>query len=34
MFDTEVEKLAKSGEDPATVAKTVQEKATQIGTGA
>jgi multiple sugar transport system substrate-binding protein len=33
-FDTEVEKLAKSGEDPATVAKTVQEKASSIGTGA
>jgi multiple sugar transport system substrate-binding protein len=34
VFDTEVEKLAKSGEDPATVAKTVQQKASSIGTGA
>ncbi|GLY95173.1 sugar ABC transporter substrate-binding protein [Actinoplanes sp. NBRC 103695] len=32
-FDTEVEKLAKSGEDPATVARTVQSKAEAIGTG-
>jgi multiple sugar transport system substrate-binding protein len=32
-FDTEAEKLAKSGEDPATVAKTVQSKADSIGTG-
>ena len=34
VFDTEVEKLAKSGEDPAAVAKTVQTKASSIGTGA
>jgi multiple sugar transport system substrate-binding protein len=33
VFDTEVEKLAKTGADPATVAKTVQDKATSIGTG-
>jgi multiple sugar transport system substrate-binding protein len=33
VFDTEVEKLAKAGADPATVAKTVQDKATAIGTG-
>lgn len=32
-FDTEVEKLAKSGADPAAVAKTIQDKASAIGTG-
>ncbi|BCJ65802.1 sugar ABC transporter substrate-binding protein [Polymorphospora rubra] len=32
-FDIEVEKLAKSGEDPATVARTVQDRAASIGTG-
>jgi multiple sugar transport system substrate-binding protein len=32
-FDIEVEKLAKSGADPAAVAKTVQDKANAIGTG-
>ena len=34
VFDNEVEKLAKSGADPATVARTVQQQATSIGTGA
>lgn len=33
VLDTEVEKLAKSGEDPAAVAKTVETKANSIGTG-
>lgn len=33
VFDTEVEKLAKSGADPAAVAKTIQDKAGAIGTG-
>lgn len=32
-LDIEVEKLAKSGEDPATVARTVQDRAASIGTG-
>lgn len=33
VFDTEIEKLAKSGTDPATVAKTIQDKVDAIGTG-
>ena len=32
-FDTEMEKVAKSGEDPAKAVKAVQDKATSIGTG-
>ncbi|MEV6638363.1 sugar ABC transporter substrate-binding protein [Actinoplanes sp. NPDC051470] len=32
-FDTEMEKVAKSGEDPAQAVKAVQDKATSIGTG-
>ena len=34
VFDTEVEKVAKAGEDPATAAKTIEDKANSIGTGA
>jgi multiple sugar transport system substrate-binding protein len=34
VFDTEMEKVAKAGEDPATAAKTVEDKADSIGTGA
>ena len=33
VVDTEVEKLAKSGADPAAAAKTIQDKASAIGTG-
>jgi multiple sugar transport system substrate-binding protein len=33
VFDTEVEKLAKSGQSPAQTAKTIEEKAKAIGTG-
>jgi len=33
VVDTEVEKLAKSGADPAAAAKTIQDKANAIGTG-
>jgi multiple sugar transport system substrate-binding protein len=32
-FDTEVEKMAKSGQSPADTAKAIQTKASQIGTG-
>jgi multiple sugar transport system substrate-binding protein len=34
VFDTEMEKVAKAGENPATAAKTVEDKANSIGTGA
>jgi multiple sugar transport system substrate-binding protein len=34
VFDTEMEKVAKAGENPATAVKTVQDKASSIGTGA
>ncbi|MEO7131118.1 MAG: ABC transporter substrate-binding protein, partial [Dermatophilaceae bacterium] len=32
-FDTEMEKVAKTGEDPAAALKTVQQQAQSIGTG-
>jgi multiple sugar transport system substrate-binding protein len=34
VFDTEMEKVAKTGEDPGAAMKSVQDKATSIGTGA
>jgi multiple sugar transport system substrate-binding protein len=34
VFDTEMEKVAKAGENPATAAKTIEDKANSIGTGA
>ena len=32
-FDTEIEKMAKTGQSPADTAKAIQTKATAIGTG-
>ena len=34
VFDTEMEKVAKTGEDPGAAMKTVEDKANSIGTGA